>query len=196
MLLRAYASQNIHTSITILRFSNIVGHRQRVGIIPDLIKKLSFNKKVLIRNPNFVRPWQHVLEPLSGYLSLGASLAESAHLHGESFNFGPPSRQNHSVREVVKEMSKYWAAVNFHETNSSSQVPEAGLLKLNCDKALAHLKWHAVWNFEETIKQTAEWYMNFYNTESKINNNYIDISLSQIQKYSEDAKAKGFSWAC
>lgn len=184
--------------IATARAGNVIGGGDWASdrIIPDCVRSWSRNLAVELRSPESTRPWQHVLEPLGGYLVLGASLAESAELHGESFNFGPPSRQNHSVRDVVREMSKYWDAVIVQETTSPTQIPEAGLLKLNCDKALSQLKWEAVWSFEETLKQTAEWYMNFYNSESKEFNNYAEITLSQIEKYSDDARAMGFYWAC
>ena len=183
--------------IATARAGNVIGGGDWASdrIIPDCVRSWSNNLAVELRSPESTRPWQHVLEPLSGYLSLGASLAASEDLHGESFNFGPPSRQDHSVREVVNEMSKYWDAVNVREDQSVTKIAEAGLLKLNCDKALAHLDWEAVWNFEETIQHTAEWYRHFYTMSEKDTQSVLTISQLLIDKYVQDANQRGMKWA-
>jgi CDP-glucose 4,6-dehydratase len=183
--------------IATARAGNVIGGGDWASdrIIPDCVRSWSNNLAVELRSPESTRPWQHVLEPLSGYLSLGASLAASEDLHGESFNFGPPSRQDHSVREVVNEMSKYWDAVNVREDQSVTKIAEAGLLKLNCDKALAHLDWEAVWNFEETIQHTAEWYRHFYTMSEKDTQSVLTISQLLIDKYVQDANQRGIKWA-
>ena len=183
--------------IATARAGNVIGGGDWASdrIIPDCVRSWSNDQAVVLRSPESTRPWQHVLEPLSGYLSLGASLAASQDLHGESFNFGPPSRQDHSVREVVDEMSKYWLAVNVREEPSAIKIPEAGLLKLNCDKALAHLDWEAVWNFEETIKHTAEWYKHYYMTGERDHPSVFVLSQLLIDKYVQDANQRGIKWA-
>ena len=183
--------------IATARAGNVIGGGDWASdrIIPDCVRSWSRDLAVELRSPESTRPWQHVLEPLGGYLVLGASLAKSVDLHGESFNFGPPSRQNHSVREVVKEMSKYWDAVNVQENKSPNQIPEAGLLKLNCDKALVHLDWEAVWNFEETIQHTAEWYRSFYTTGERGDDSIFTLSQLLIEKYVQDANQRDIEWA-
>ena len=111
-------------------------------------------KTVVLRNPSSAtRPWQHVLEPLSGYLTLAMNLSARPELHGEAFNFGPLSQQNHTVMDLVTEMSCYWDQVRWEDDSESYCGPyESGLLKLNCDKALHLLKWHSSWGFEETVR--------------------------------------------
>ena len=101
-------------------------------------------------------------------------------LHGEPFNFGPPAHQNHTVLELVQEMSKHWDKVKWEEKSNMDGNPyESGLLKLNCDKALHHLQWRAVLNFEETVKLTTEWYEAYYKNPKNIR----DCTISQINEY-------------
>ena len=153
----------------------------------------SQGEKVEIRSPNATRPWQHVLEPLSGYLNLGAELYENDSLHGEAFNFGPRAEQNHTVAQLLEDLSVYW---NFSDVRDAFTVTdnipfhEAGLLKLNCDKALFHLRWQANLEYIETVRFTSEWYYNFYKNSSDM----FSKTSSQINEYVEKASAKGLKW--
>ena len=161
-------------------------------IVPDCVRAWSVNELVDLRNPCSTRPWQHVLEPLSGYLNLAIALSEQSELHSESFNFGPQAQQNHSVLELVREMSKHWEQVRWQDISSSIDGPyESGLLKLNCDKSLHYLKWHAVMGFEETVRMTAEWYRSYYQNPAEI----ISTTNAQIASYTEFAKRQGLVWA-
>ena len=145
-----------------------------------------------LRNPNSTRPWQHVLEPLSGYLSLAYELSKRPELHGEPFNFGPPAQQAHSVLELVKQMSKHWDQVRWDDVSGNDGAPyESGLLKLNCDKALHHLNWQAILSFHETVRMTAEWYCSYYENCSTIR----DVTLSQIREYESYTRDKEMRWA-
>ena len=145
-----------------------------------------------LRNPQATRPWQHVLEPLSGYLTLAKALHEKRELHGEPFNFGPPAYQNHSVQELVQTMSKHWEQVQWNEVSDmGEQNYESGLLKLNCDKALYHLHWQAVLPFQEAVRMTAEWYRSYYDDSTTIG----DVTFSQIKEYEALAHNKGLRWA-
>jgi CDP-glucose 4,6-dehydratase len=151
-------------------------------IVPDCVLAWSQKDSVQLRNPRSTRPWQHVLEPLGGYLTLAAALVEHPELHGESFNFGPPSHQNHSVLELVQQMALHWAQVRWEDVSHDNKGPyESGLLKLNCDKALHYLGWEAVLGFEETVRLTAEWYRAYYEEPEGI----AAITEDQINKYIE-----------
>lgn len=153
-------------------------------IVPDCVKSWAKNRKVLLRNPNSTRPWQHVLEPLFGYLTLAKKLNENDDIHGEAFNFGPFDRSNHSVLDLVKEMSKHWDQVSWEDVSSQSKIKsESNLLKLNCDKAKMILGWESIWDFETTIKQTSSWYKLFYE-----NKNPYDLSINQIYTYLDKVK--------
>ena len=176
------------------RAGNVIGGGDwsQDRIIPDCVKAWSEGKTVELRKPHATRPWQHVLEPLSGYLRLAIELKNQSTVHGEAFNFGPPAKQNQSVLELVEAMALYWNQVKWEDVSSSEIGPyESGLLKLNCDKALSFLNWNAVMGFEDTVRMTAEWYSNFYN-------NPIDISNTtnnQIEEYINLAVLEGLDWA-
>lgn len=161
-------------------------------IVPDCVKAWAANDVVDLRSPHATRPWQHVLEPLSGYLSLAVALSQSIELHGESFNFGPLAQQNHSVLELVQEMARHWDKVRWQDVSQSVTGPyESGLLKLNCDKALHYLRWRAVMGFEDTVRMTAEWYRAYYQEPAQI----AATTSSQIEAYSAIAKQQGMAWA-
>ncbi len=160
-------------------------------IIPDCIKAWSRGEVLDLRNPNSTRPWQHVLEPLSGYLNLALSLNEKLTLHGEAFNFGPISNDTKSVLDLVEEMSKHWDKVNWNISALDNDFHESGLLKLNCDKAFDLLNWRAFLNFQETIKFTVEWYKNFFEDSSEI----ITLSKMQIETYCKLARLNEIAWA-
>ena len=153
------ADNNVLVGIT--RAGNVIGGGDWAvdRIVPDCMRAWSQGEVVDIRSPMATRPWQHVLEPLSGYLALGASLAVSERLHGEAYNFGPPAHQNYPVCELIDEMAKYWENVRWNDVSQSQvHLQEAGLLKLNCDKALFDLQWQPTLPFEETVRMTVEWY--------------------------------------
>ena len=164
------------------RAGNVIGGGDWAAdrIIPDCVKAWSQKQIALLRNPHSTRPWQHVLEPLCGYLTLAIALVENPKLHGESFNFGPPSHQTQSVLNLVQQMARYWDQVRWQEAINDNTGPyESGLLKLNCDKALHYLKWQAVLNFEETVHLTVDWYKSYYEKPELI----ASVTRDQIKKY-------------
>ena len=179
---------NVRVGIT--RAGNVIGGGDWAvdRIVPDCISAWSKNEVVEIRNPCATRPWQHVLEPLSGYLVLATELANKHDLKGEAYNFGPAASQNNSVGELIEEMSKYWDNVKWNDTsNEKIHRHEAGLLKLNCDKALVDLNWRSTLKFKETVKMTVEWYKYYYQNNGKL---MFDFSMSQIDEYTELAKTR------
>jgi len=180
--------------VGITRGGNVIGGGDWAAdrIVPDCMRAWSQNEVVDIRSPFATRPWQHVLEPLSGYLALGAALSENPRWHGEAYNFGPPAHQNHPVHELIDEMNKHWEQVRWSDISEAQEhLHEAGLLKLNCDKALFDLKWLPTLQFEETVKMTVEWYKIFYEQQTSMS----DFSISQIAAYTELARQRGMSWA-
>lgn len=192
---RSFLPADGPVSVGVGRAGNVIGGGDWAEdrIVPDCIRSWSQSETVQLRNPSATRPWQHVLEPLSGYLNLAMALKESSRLHGEPFNFGPPAQQNHSVGELVSAMSNHWDQVSWKDVSVEDAGPyESGLLKLNCDKALHHLGWQSAWDFEDTVRETVLWYKHFYNNPLK---SIADFSLDQIASYLNTAQLKGISWA-
>ena len=184
---------NIRVGIT--RAGNVIGGGDWAvdRIVPDCMRAWSENQTVDIRSPMATRPWQHVLEPLSGYLALGASLVSTKQFHGEAYNFGPPAHQNHPVKELINEMAKYWDHVKWNDVSKSEEhLHEAGLLKLNCDKALFDLCWMPTLQFEETVRMTVEWYRHYYQA---TDNSIYDFTISQIEEYTQLASQREMGWA-
>lgn len=185
-----------------VRAGNVIGGGDWAAdrIVPDCARAWAAGKPAEIRNPAATRPWQHVLEPLSGYLWLGSrllagkSLSSPYTLAGESFNFGPPGDAIHSVREVVAALAKQWPGFSCHiaETDPASPA-ECGLLNLCCDKALAYLDWKATLDFEETIRYTAEWYARFY--AGHANDEMLRFTFGQIAAYANVAASRSQAWA-
>ncbi|MDP3651348.1 MAG: CDP-glucose 4,6-dehydratase [Rhodoferax sp.] len=176
------------------RAGNVIGGGDWAAdrIVPDCVRAWSSDKEVELRNPHSTRPWQHVLEPLSGYLSLAIALTQQPELHGEAFNFGPQAQHNHSVLALVQQMARHWDQVRWQDVSEVAQGPyESGLLKLNCDKALHYLHWRAVMNFEDTVRMTAEWYRVYYQQQSQV----AATTRLQIDAYTAYAKQQGLAWA-
>lgn len=188
---------NVRVGIT--RAGNVIGGGDWATdrIVPDCMKAWSRGEVVDIRSPHATRPWQHVLEPLSGYLALGEQLAKSPELHGEAYNFGPSANQNYPVSELIDEMANYWDHVRWEDVSDAYQhVHEAGLLKLNCDKALFNIEWLPALQFEETVRMTVEWYKEFYQRiDNSDGSSMYEFTIAQIKEYSKLAKLRGISWA-
>lgn len=188
-------NENSNIKIAIGRAGNVIGGGDwaKDRIVVDCMQAWSNGEIVEIRAPKATRPWQHVLEPLSGYLNLGAELYINNSLHGEAFNFGPRAEQNHTVEELLIDLSKYWdfkEVIEAYKVTGNIPFHEAGLLKLNCDKALFYLKWQANLEYKDTIRFTSEWYFDFYKT----GKNILDKTLEQISEYEAMAKVKGLKW--
>ena len=124
---------------------------------------------------------------------LAVDLDENSNNHGEAYNFGPSSDQNYPVSKLIDEISKYWDQVQWNDiSKDGDHVHEAGLLKLNCDKALFNLGWHSTLQFEETVKMTVEWYKHYYQNQEK---SMYDFTIDQIDEYTKLANLRGIAWA-
>ena len=182
-------------NIATTRAGNVIGGGDWADnrVVPDCVRAWSKGEPVLIRNSNATRPWQHVLEPLSGYLTLGQKLFEgNLNVKNQSFNFGPQSQVNQSVADLINEIARLWpnARSEFQQQNKSEK-PESILLKLNCDKALQILQWNAILNFEETASMTKKWYQAFYNQGPSV---IPKITSEQIKEYFEKATQEKLPW--
>jgi CDP-glucose 4,6-dehydratase len=180
--------------VCVARAGNVIGGGDWAvdRIVPDCMRAWSNSGFVDIRYPKSTRPWQHVLEPLSGYLTLGVQLSMNPKLNGEAYNLGPSSSKNYEVSELINEMACYWKNVRWNDVSQKQKsVFESGLLKLNCDKAFFDLNWQPTLEFDETVKMTVEWYKKYYQDDS---NSMYDYTISQIKEYASLAKQRGMSW--
>lgn len=171
-----------------VRAGNVIGggDYSENRIIPDCIRYLQKNESILVRNPSHTRPWQHVLEPLAGYLTLGAKLLEypSDPQFGEAFNFGPNVTSNRDVKSLVEEVIECWGEGSWHQVKNERAHHETSLLHVSSDKAFHKLGWYPKWDFKETIATTIEWYKRASYLEDA--GQLLELTLGQIKKYESE----------
>jgi len=178
------------TLLASCRAGNVIGGGDwaKDRLMTDIILAIVNQKKVHIRSPKATRPWQHVLEPLSGYLRVGQKLLEKDVAFSEGFNFGPSDEGSISVESMVQKIKEHWSSLEYVIDKDENQVHEAILLKLDCSKAHQLLQWHSVWDSQKTFEYTVKWYKDFYENEK--------ISTEEnLESYIEEAKKKGLVWA-
>ncbi len=181
-----FNNRNCNVLIAVARAGNVIGGGDWSPdrLIPDCIKSWQKNKKVLIRNPNSTRPWQHVMEVLYGYMLLAINLNKNKKNHGEAFNFGPALRDKMRVIEVVKKMKINWKNASWKITKNK-RFKESKLLQLNSNKSKKILKWNCILSSRHTIKLVTHWYKNFYNKKDLEN-----ITKYQIKTYEDLLRKK------
>ena len=192
----SFISHKENIRMGVARAGNVIGGGDwaKDRIIVDCVKAFSKGETVEIRSPKATRPWQHVLEPLSGYLTLGQYLYEGKVTNGEAFNFGPRAEQTKTVFELVQDLAQLWGLDKDKAAKLTGNVPfhEATLLKLNCDKALAYLDWHSTLHYEECVSFIATWYKAFY---LEKNQQMFDLTVSQIEQYMAEARSQKLAWS-
>jgi len=178
------------TLVASARAGNVIGGGDwgNNRLVPDIMRATSQNERVQIRNPQATRPWQHVLEPLSGYLLLGQQLLEGKRGFSEAWNFGPSYEGHRNVLAVVRELQKHWSNIDYKIKADEKKLHEANLLKLDCSKAYAKLKWKSVWDSSTTLTKTAQWFRAYFESSGV-------LSGEQLTEYITDAKHKQISWA-
>lgn len=177
------------TLLATCRAGNVIGGGDwaQDRLMTDIMVSVSQGKKVSIRNPKATRPWQHVLEPLSGYLLVGQKLLEEKVEFGEAWNFGPSDEGSICVEEVVLHVKQHWKKIDYEINRDPNQLHEANLLKLDCSKAHIKLHWKDVWDSEKTFEKTVKWYKAFYEN-GKV------LSQEDLEAYIADAKAENVAW--
>lgn len=156
---------NEHTkAIASARAGNVIGGGDwsEDRLLPDIVKSLSAKKGIIIRNPSAVRPWQHVMEPLRGYMHLALSLQKDVHKYTGGWNFGPHTEDNFSVLELSEMAINIWGEGNLNIAQDANAPHEAHLLRLDISKAAGELKWFPKMRAEEAIQRTINWYKAFY----------------------------------
>lgn len=147
-------------SVASARAGNVIGGADwsKDRIVPDIVRSLQQNNVIEVRNPNSVRPWQHVLEPLGGYLLLGGLMYQHSKQFSKAYNFGPYSEDHLTVKELVESAIKVWGNGEWRDASSGDQPHEAGLLKLDISKAINELTWKPKLNAAQAIEWTIHWY--------------------------------------
>lgn len=154
-------------------------------LIPDIMRAIAQGKPVPIRNPHAIRPWQHVLEPLSGYLILAQKLYEDGIDYAEGWNFGPDEADAKPVQWIVEQLTQVWGEGSGWLLDESDHPHEAHFLRLDCSKAKARLGWQPRWRLDETLSKIVEWYKVF-----DAGRNMREITLAQIAQYQTDGGHK------
>lgn len=168
-------------ALAVARAGNVIGGGDwsKDRLIPDVVRAFSIDKPVNIRNPKSVRPWQHVLEPIAGYLLLGVNLNENPLIFNEAYNFGPQISDTLLVEEMLKLAIQSWGKGSFNVEIDENQHHEAGLLKLDISKAINELKWNPKMDAEEAVSLTMNWYKEYINNI----NNIKEITSNQILNF-------------
>jgi CDP-glucose 4,6-dehydratase len=195
-----FAEPTSGVALASARAGNVIGGGDWAAdrLVPDAVRALERGEQIGVRNKNATRPWQHVIDPLSGYLALGAALSEWLRSKSQSekngkvctaFNFGPDPESNRNVASVVEEIVKHWPG-KWVDRSDRDAPHEAGLLNLNIDKAQRVLEWKPVWNFEIAVARTIAWYR-----QAKQGIDPLLLTRQQIREYELDATRKGLGWA-
>ena len=177
--------QTPYLSIATARAGNVIGGGDWSDdrIVPDAIRALTRNHTIDVRNPNATRPWQHVLEPLSGYLMLAEHLAKETgdkSQYSKAFNFGPNIESNRSVKDLIEEIFKYWSG-NWRDLSNPHSPHEANRLHLDISKAHHQLGWQPRWDFSTTVEKTVRWYKSTQDGANAHSNCLADIESYQAQ---------------
>jgi len=178
----------VHATIATARAGNVIGGGDWAEdrLIPDCIRALTNGLEVVIRNPKAIRPWQHVLEPLHGYLVLAEKLVSNGNEYGEGWNFGPRDEDAQSVENVTEQMCRLYGNHAAWRLHDHADCHEARLLRLDCSKAQARLGWRSIWNLSTALEKTIEWYKAYYDFQDMKN-----VSYRQIEDYERKLSEKG-----
>jgi CDP-glucose 4,6-dehydratase len=172
-------------AIATARAGNVIGGGDWANdrLIPDFIKAINKGESIIIRSPYAIRPWQHVLEPLAGYLILAKNLFENGVEFADAWNFGPEDTDAKNVQFIIEKICKLWGHGASSEIDNKSQLHEAHYLKLDCSKAKAKLNWFPKWNIERALISIVEWNKAFINKD-----NMFDVTNQQIADYFKENK--------
>jgi CDP-glucose 4,6-dehydratase len=181
--------------VATVRAGNVLGGGDwaESRVVPDCVRAWSQGQTVNLRNVASTRPWQHVLEPLSGYMNLACELSADRKLHGQAFNFGPPVENCVPVGKLVEDLWVRWRGADDSRGITVTQAPsfaEAGLLTLNCEKAWHVLRWRSTLAYEDMVRFIADWYRSFVEG----NHDMFSLTIGQISEYQDRAQVAGRPW--
>ena len=197
----AYRSSFFHSdvfdkhivSLSSVRSGNVIGGGDWAGdrLIPDCVRAIIEKKDIIVRHPKYVRPWQHVLEPLSGYLCLGSLMLQDCRKYGCAWNFGPLDSYALTVEDIVVKVIEDWQ-YGHYVIDNGKHLHESSLLSLDCRKAMAILNWRPVFDVYTAISKTVQWYKEYY---SEKNRDMYGLTIKQIKSYIEEARKMNILWS-
>lgn len=191
---RSFFGEGSGVKLASARAGNVLGGGDwaKDRIIPDCIRAFSRGEKVELRNPGATRPWQHVLEPLGGYLLLAARLlSKDADQYCTGWNFGPSTDDVQPVGTIVRMLASEWGDGADSTTSSGLHPKEAALLSLNCDKAIGLLHWKPCWHLDDLVRHSVDWYRRWLRAPADLR----QITLEQISIFEGDMAARGIGTA-
>ncbi|MEY2740617.1 MAG: hypothetical protein RL283_719 [Actinomycetota bacterium] len=185
---RSYFAPGSGVALATVRAGNVVGGGDwcEDRLVPDAIRSLRRGEPLVLRHPRATRPWQHVLEPLAGYLAVADALETRRHEVAEAWNFGPDEREAHTVMDVARDAVRIWGEGEVRVGDAAGDMPEATLLHLNCDKARGRLGWAPRWDFGRTMQETVSWYRRVHDGEHA-----IDVTRAQVAAYAAGVGTPG-----
>jgi CDP-glucose 4,6-dehydratase len=186
--------ENHNLSLATVRAGNVIGGGDWATdrIIPDCIRSLQSSKPITIRNPNAIRPWQHVLEPISGIFALTTKIQNDPGPFSESWNFGPTDIKKVPVKEIVTQIISKWGNGNWIDASmETSNKHESNFLQLNSSKSVSRLEWNSVYDIPEAINETIDWYRTYLEKDTDMNK----FTLTQIQNFIQKAKQMNIKWS-
>jgi CDP-glucose 4,6-dehydratase len=177
---KSYFNNNSLSALSSARAGNVIGggDLSQDRLIPDIVRAIQDNSKVSIRNPIATRPWQHVFEPLNGYLLVAEDLFKNGCDNNSSWNFGPLITDVRSVDEVTKLFCQIWGELDIIQYDKSEQAHEANLLSLDISRSYHQLKWRPKWSLDESMPYIVNWYKEYIN-----NGNILELSQDQIKSF-------------
>lgn len=186
--------ENHNVSLATVRAGNVIGGGDwaKDRLIPDCVRSLQSSESITVRNPNAIRPWQHVLEPISGILALATKMQNNPNRFSESWNFGPTNLEKNSVKEIVTQIVSKWDKGDWVDVSTeTNNKHEADFLQLNSSKAMSLLEWNSVYNISKAIDETIDWYHTYFEKTFDMNK----FTMTQIQNFIQKAKQMNIKWA-
>ena len=187
-----FSKEDSPLSLASARAGNVIGGGDfsDFRIVPDTMKALMKEAPIAVRNPDSVRPWLNVLDPLSGYLWLAARSLEKGKSFAEAWNFGPKEHAGIPVRDLVDKAIELWGSGSWATRRAENLKPEMGLLRLDWSKAASSLSWQPVYDWKEAVEETVDWFKSYQQQE-----NMYEVCVSHIQKYTKKASDAKVPWA-
>jgi CDP-glucose 4,6-dehydratase len=185
----SFFDQLSNLGVASVRAGNVIGGGDWSldRIVPDTVRSLKNDEAISVRNPHAVRPWQHVLEPLSGYMLLAIKLFNQPKKFSGSWNFGPANESVATVETLIKKSIDVWGSGKYQVATQKNAPHEAGLLTLNCDKAHHLLSWRPAWNFDQAVEKTISWYKETLSDKAC----FEKFTTAQIEQYVQACSSEG-----